>query len=150
MERIIREDPWPMRRLIALPVSLGPLIFIGFLIYDRGIQHHHRIVPWPNIVGSALLAFGFLYLTIVFRFRPKGRWTETENGLSYTSYSGNTHDLIPWNAIEKMDATPVSLVIVWTDPEPESPPNKTVLWMQRADAAELIAAWRRHPADLGE
>jgi len=151
MDRIIREDPWPMRRLIAFPISFGPLIFIGFLIYDRGIQHHHRIVPWTNIVGSAILVFGFLYLIIVLRFRPSGRWTETEHGLCFNSRSGKTRYVIPWDAVVKMDPTPVSLVIFWMDlQDKENPRRKSVLWMQRDAAAELIGMWRhRKSAVIG-
>lgn len=131
-----------MRRLIAVPVSFGPLTCIGFLIYDRGIQHHHRIVPWPSIVGSAVLVFGFLYLLIILRFRLKGRWSETEHGLSFNSYSGKTGYVIPWEAIEKMDQTPVSLVIFWMDLQDKlNPLRKTVLWIQNGAAAALINSW---------
>ncbi len=154
-EQPIPENPWPALRIIAVPVSFGPAITIGYMCYDRLIAHHHRIVPWPSVLGVALFFFGLLYVTIALIIRPDGQWTQSETGLRFAGSPARTnpdrmHRVIPWSAIYRMNSTGASLVIRWNDLQPEGDTiqRKDVLLLEKSRAAALIDTWKKQTGHL--
>jgi hypothetical protein len=143
---LLRESAWPARKFILRVMLLGYLMVIGVMAYEYYAGHVGRLAP-PFLLGAAMMAacFALLFFAITLAIRPDGKWRVSEEGLRFVNASDEKDWQIPWDAINRMKYTPVSLVIWWTetpvDPPGPPQPHRQVLFVDNEQARALIATW---------